>query len=476
MNEQKQAALSAIDAKKDLIAQVADAVWDYAELSMQEVKSAALFVKVLKEEGFQVEEGICSIPTAFSASYGSGKPVIGFLAEYDALSGLSQAAGSTEYHELVKGGSGHGCGHNLLGAGAMAAAIGMKHYLEQTGCPGTVILYGCPGEEGVASKAYMAREGLWYSLDAALTWHAGDCNEVATGSTNSCIQMLYTFHGLASQASTAPERGRSALDAVELMNVGVQFLREHMPRDARVHYSILDAGGASPNVVQHQASVLYMIRSNFVKDCMALHQRVDKIAQGAALMTDTTIERRFVDGLSDTICNHVLEKLLYDNFAQLGVPECTPQEHEFMEKLSATYAGSDVPSGVGAHNDPAFAEQVKTLQTSHFNDFLMPLYQGPAFNAGSTDVGDVSYQCPTAQIHLAVWPNNVPCHSWQVVSCNKTPLAHKATVHAGKVLCAAAIDLLTQPELLAAAKAEFQQRTVAGYNCPIPDDAVPAVL
>ena len=467
MNEAKKAALAAIDEKKDLIAQVADAVWDYAELSMQEVKSAALFVKVLKAEGFQVEEGICNIPTAFSASYGSGKPVIGFLAEYDALSGLSQAAGSTEYHELVKGGSGHGCGHNLLGAGAMAAAIGMKHYLEQT---------GCPGEEGVASKAYMAREGLWYGLDAALTWHAGDCNEVATGSTNSCIQMLYTFHGLASQASTAPERGRSALDAVELMNVGVQFLREHMPHDARVHYSILDAGGASPNVVQHQASVLYMIRSNFVKDCMALHQRVDKIAQGAALMTDTTIERRFVDGLSDTVCNHALEKLLYDNFAQLGVPECTPQEHEFMEKLSATYDGSDVPGGVGAHSDLAFAEQVKALQTSHFNDFLMPLYQGPAFNAGSTDVGDVSYQCPTAQIHLAVWPNNVPCHSWQVVSCNKTPLAHKATVHAGKVLCAAAIDLLTQPELLAKAKAEFQKRTAGGYICPIPPDAVAAVL
>ena len=443
MNEAKKAALAAIDEKKDLIAHVADEVWDYAELSMQEVKSAALFVKVLKEEGFQVEEGICNIPTAFSASYGSGKPVIGFLAEYDALSGLSQAAGSTEYHELVKGGSGHGCGHNLLGAGAMAAAIGMKHYLEQTGCPGTVILYGCPGEEGVASKAYMAREGLWYGLDAALTWHAGDCNEVATGSTNSCIQMLYTFHGLASQASTAPERGRSALDAVELMNVGVQFLREHMPHDARVHYSILDAGGASPNVVQHQASVLYMIRSNFVKDCMALHQRVDKIAQGAALMTDTTIERRFVDGLSDTVCNH---------------------------------DGSDVPGGVGAHSDPAFAEQVKALQTSHFNDFLMPLYQGPAFNAGSTDVGDVSYQCPTAQIHLAVWPNNVPCHSWQVVSCNKTPLAHKATVHAGKVLCAAAIDLLTQPELLAQAKAEFQKRTAGGYTCPIPPDAVAAVL
>ena len=476
MNTEKQAALAAIDEKKELVAQVADAIWDYAELSMQEVKSAALFVKVLKDEGFQVEEGICGIPTAFSASFGSGKPVIGLLAEYDALSGLSQEAGSTVYHELVRGGSGHGCGHNLLGAGAMAAAIGLKHYLTQTGKSGTVLLYGCPGEEGVAATAEMAREGLWYGLDAALTWHPGDSSEVTTGSTNSCIQMIYTFHGLASQASTAPERGRSALDAVELMNVGVQFLREHMPRDARVHYSILDAGGVSPNVVQHQASVLYMIRSNFVKDCMALHQRVDKIAQGAALMTDTTIERRFVDGLSDTVCNHALEQVLYDNFSQLGVPPCTAEEHAFMEALSATYQGRDIPGGVGAENDPAFAEKVKAMQTSHFNDFLMPLYQGPAFNAGSTDVGDVSYQCPTAQIHVALWPNHVPCHSWQVVSCNKTPMAHKATVHAGKVLCAAAIDLLEQPALLEAAKAEFRQRTAGGYTCPIPPAAVPAPL
>ncbi len=476
MNTEKQAALAAIEEKETLVAQVADAVWDYAELSMQEVKSAALFCDVLEKEGFAVEKGICHIPTAFSASFGQGKPVIGILAEYDGLSGLSQEAGSTEYHELVKGGSGHGCGHNLLGAGALAAALGVKHYLETTGKPGTVILYGCPGEEGVASKAYMAREGLWYGLDAALTWHPGDCNEVATGSSNSCIQMVYTFHGLASQAATAPERGRSALDAVELMNVGVQFLREHVPQDARIHYSILDAGGVSPNVVQHQASVLYMMRSNFAKDCMALHQRVDNIAKGAALMTDTTIERHFVDGLSDTVCNHVLEKVLYDNYAALGVPECTPEEHEFMEKLSGTYTGSDVPSGVGAASDPAFAQQVKAMQKSHFNDFLMPLYQGPAFNAGSTDVGDVSYQCPTAQIHVAVWPNNVPCHSWQVVSCNKTPLAHKATLHAGKVMCAAAIDLLEQPELLVQAKAEFQQRTAGGYTCPIPADAVAAPL
>ena len=474
-----------IETIQNLVAQKADTavalakeIWGYAELSYEENKSAGALIAALKKEGFSIEEGIAGIPTAFTATFrsGTGKPVVGLLAEYDALSGLSQKAGCPVQEPVREGGAGHGCGHNLLGAGAMAAAIGLKHYLTQTGKSGTVILYGCPGEEGVASKAYMAREGLWYGLDAALTWHPGDSSEVTTGSTNSCIQMIYTFHGLASQASTAPERGRSALDAVELMNVGVQFLREHMPRDARVHYSILDAGGVSPNVVQHQASVLYMIRSNFVKDCMALHQRVDKIAQGAALMTDTTIERRFVDGLSDTVCNHALEKVLYDNFSQLGVPACTAEEHAFMEALSATYEGRDVPGGVGAENDPAFAEKVKAMQTGHFNDFLMPLYQGPAFNAGSTDVGDVSYQCPTAQIHVAVWPNHVPCHSWQVVSCNKTPMAHKATVHAGKVLCAAAIDLLEQPALLEAAKAEFRQRTAAGYNCPIPADAVPAPL
>ena len=467
-----------VSAKADTTVALAKEIWGYAELSYEETKSAAALIAALKQEGFTIEEGIADIPTAFTATFtaGSGKPVVGFLAEYDALSGLSQKAGCPVQEPVREGGAGHGCGHNLLGAGAMAAAIGLKHYLTETGKSGTVILYGCPGEEGVASKAYMARDGLWYNLDAALTWHAGDCNEVTTGSTNSCIQMLYTFHGLASQASTAPERGRSALDAVELMNVGVQFLREHMPRDARIHYSILDAGGASPNVVQHQASVLYMIRSNFVKDCITLHQRVDKIAQGAALMTDTTIERRFVDGLSDTVCNHALEKVLYDNFAELGVPACTPEEHSFMEKLSATYAGSDIPSGVGAENDPVFAEKVQALRTGHFNDFLVPLYQGPAFNAGSTDVGDVSYQCPTAQIHMAVWPNHVPCHSWQVVSCNKTPLAHRATVHAGKVLCAAAIDLIQQPELLEQAKAEFRKRTAGGYTCPIPADAVPAPL
>ena len=467
-----------VSAKADTTVALAREIWGYAELSYEESKSAAALIAALKQEGFTIEEGIADIPTAFTATYqcGSGKPVVGFLAEYDALSGLSQKADCPVQEPVREGGAGHGCGHNLLGAGCYAAAVALKDYLIKEKKDGTVIFFGCPAEEGAGSKQFIARAGYFDNVDFAYTWHPETVNEVSSRGSVAIMGANFTFDGVAAHAGGEPHLGRSALDAVELMNVGVQFLREHMPRDARIHYSILDAGGASPNVVQHQASVLYMIRSNFVKDCITLHQRVDKIAQGAALMTDTTIERRFVDGLSDTVCNHALEKVLYDNFAELGVPACTPEEHAFMEKLSATYAGSDIPSGVGAENDPAFAEKVQALRTGHFNDFLVPLYQGPAFNAGSTDVGDVSYQCPTAQIHMAVWPNHVPCHSWQVVSCNKTPLAHRATVHAGKVLCAAAIDLIEQPELLEQAKAEFRKRTAGGYTCPIPADAVPAPL
>lgn len=478
MVQEKKTAIEAIDAKAGLICDVADQIWEYAELSLQEVKSAKLYCDVLEQEGFQVERGICNIETAFSASFGSGRPLIGILAEYDALSGLSQEAGSLVRKERVPGGSGHGCGHNLLGAGAFAAALGIKAYLESSGQSGTVILYGCPGEEGGASKAFMARDGVWKTLDAALTWHPEDVNEVETGSSNSCIQVQYKFTGVASHASGAPEKGRSALDAVELMNIGVQFLREHMSDKARVHYAITDAGGCSPNVVQPRASVLYMVRSNHVSEAVELQARVDRIAEGAALMTDTAYERKFIDGLADTISNHTLEQVLYDNFLELGVPSYTEEEHAFADALAQTYPGNDAVPGVAAENDPELKEQVEELRarSGHaMNEFLAPLYKGDAFKAGSTDVGDVSWLTPTAQIHVASWPNGCPGHSWQSVSCDRTEIGHKAAVHAGKVLAAAAVDLLMKPELLAAARAEFEKRTVAGYTCPIPADAVPVI-
>ncbi len=478
MNTDKQAALAAVDAKAALVTEVADCVWDYAELSLQEVRSAEKYCGVLEAEGFAVERGICGIPTAFSASYGSGRPVIGLLAEYDALSGLSQEGGALERKERVPGGCGHGCGHNLLGAGAFAAALGVKDWLARTGAPGTVVLYGCPGEEGGAAKAFMAREELWRGLDAALTWHPDDVNEVVTGSSNSCIQTQYHFTGVAAHAAGDPDRGRSALDAVELMNIGVQFLREHMSDKARVHYAITDAGGRSPNVVQPRASVLYMVRSNHVSEAVELQKRVDDIAAGAALMTGTTFEKQFIDGLADTVTNHALEAVLYRNFQELGVPGHTPEELAFADALAKTYPGSDGVPGIGARYDGTVLEQVRRLQSEvghTMNDFLVPLYQGEAFQPGSTDVGDVSWQCPTGQIHVAAWPNGCPGHSWQNVSCGRTDIGHKAALHAGKVLAGAAIDLLAQPALLEEARVEFLRRTEAGYTCPIPAGAVPVV-
>ena len=475
MNGQKQAALAAIEEKKQLVAGVADQIWEYAELSLQEVQSAALYVRVLWQEGFAVEEGICGIPTAFSASFGTGRPVIGILAEYDALSGLSQQGGCPVRRELTPGGTGHGCGHHLLGAGALAAALGVKHYLQQTGRPGTVVLYGCPGEEGGAAKAFMAREKLWYGLDAALTWHPDDCNEVATGSSNACIQVQYTFHGVAAHAAGDPEKGRSALDAVSLMNLGVQFLREHMEPQARIHYAVTDTGGCSPNVVQARASVLYMVRSDRVKKALELQARVDKIAEGAALMTETSCRRKFIDGLAETIPNHALEALLYRNFSEVGVPVYTGEEQAFAAALAATYEAEGYLPGVG-RQDAGYAAAVKAMKPAGaMNDVLLPLYQGEAFSPGSTDVGDVSWQCPTAQLHVAAWPNGCPGHSWQNVSCGKTSIGHKAALCAGKVLCAAAVDLLEQPELLQAAHREHEERTADGYTCPIPPDAVPTI-
>ena len=475
MNGQKQAALAAIEEKKQLVAGVADQIWEYAELSLQEVQSAALYVRVLRQEGFAVEEGICGIPTAFSASFGTGRPVIGILAEYDALSGLSQQGGCPVRRELTPGGTGHGCGHHLLGAGALAAALGVKHYLQQTGHPGTVVLYGCPGEEGGAAKAFMAREKLWYGLDAALTWHPDDCNEVATGSSNACIQVQYTFHGVAAHAAGDPEKGRSALDAVSLMNLGVQFLREHMEPQARIHYAVTDTGGCSPNVVQARASVLYMVRSDRVKKALELQARVDKIAEGAALMTETSCRRKFIDGLAETIPNHALEALLYRNFSEVGVPVYTGEEQAFAAALAATYEAEGYLPGVG-RQDAGYAAAVKAMKPAGaMNDVLLPLYQGEAFSPGSTDVGDVSWQCPTAQLHVAAWPNGCPGHSWQNVSCGKTSIGHKAALCAGKVLCAAAVDLLEQPELLQAARREYEERTADGYTWPIPPEAVPTV-
>ena len=478
MSELKNLALGSVDEKSALFESVADKIWDNPELSLKEFGAAKLYCDTLRAEGFEVEENICGIKTAFTGKFGSGKPVIGILGEFDALSGLSQTAGAEEYAPIVSGGSGHGCGHNLLGAGSLAAAVAVKKYLELSGKSGTVIYFGCPGEEGGAAKAFMARDGLWKQLDAALTWHPEDCNEVITGGSNACIQVQYTFHGVASHAAGAPELGRSALDAVELMNIGVQFLREHMTDDARIHYAILDAGGRSPNVVQSASTVLYMVRSKHVAEAVKLQARVDKIADGAALMTETSYTRKFIDGTADCLPNRTLETLMHENFAALGVPQYTPEELDFAKKLAATYPSNQAIPGTGSRMQADYARKIRALQQTSghaMNDFLLPYFTGEAFRAGSTDVGDVSWLCPTAQCSVASIPNGCPGHSWQIVSCGTTSIAHKAALHAGRVIACTAIDLFTQPERLAQAKAEFDQAAEGGYVCPIPPDAVPVV-
>ncbi|MBQ9535621.1 MAG: amidohydrolase [Clostridia bacterium] len=468
-----------IEAKQDVFNDVNDKIWEFAELSLMEYKSMELYVKVLKEQGFAVETNIAGVPTAFTGTYGSGKPVIGILAEYDALSGLSQEAGVAERKELVPGGSGHGCGHNALGAGSLAAAIGIKAYLEARGeGSGTVIFYGCPGEEGGAGKAFMAREGVFYALDAALTWHPGDANIVSSGTCNSSIQVEYKFTGVASHAAGSPEHGRSALDAVELMNIGVQFLREHMPDSARVHYAITDAGGNSPNVVQPTAQVLYMVRSKKVKEALALLQRVDNISKGAALMTDTQITRRFIDGTANTVPNKTLEELLQKNLEQAELPVYTAEEKAFADKLKTTYETHHLP-GHAEEKTPEIMEYVKAQSNNgakSLNDFVIPYMYSEKQGMGSTDVGDVSWQTPTAQLGTVVFASGTPGHSWQNVAIGKTSIAHKGILLAGKVLAAAAIDLYENPEIIKAAKAEHAKATEEGYTCPIEKDAVPTAV
>ncbi len=475
----KKQALDFIDQKKAEVIDVNDKIWEYAELSLMEYKSMDLYCEVLEKNGFKVEKGLSGVPTAFSGTYGSGKPVIGILAEYDALSGLSQVGGMTEKKELVAAGTGHGCGHNMLGAGSLAAAFAVKKFLEDSKVSGTVIFYGCPGEEGGAGKAFMAREGLWKQLDAALTWHPANTNEVTSGSSNSSIQIEYRYKGIASHAAGVPELGRSALDAVELLNIGVQFLREHIPDNARIHYAIIDGGGVSPNVVQPTASVLYMIRENTVHKNLELVKRVDKIAEAAAMMTDTKMERIFIDGTADTIPNYTLEKVMYKNFLEVGVPTYTAEELAFAKELKKTY--DYIPNklpGSACAKHPEIAEFVKKASengTKVINDFIIPQCDSDHQSMGSTDVADVSWQTPTAQIRAATYPANAPGHSWQNVSCGNMSIGHKGLLTAGKVIAGSAIDLYLDPSIISEAKKEFEEKTEIGYLCPIPDGVPPTI-
>ena len=466
-----------IDDNSQMLQDLSDKIWEYSELSMMEHKSTAAYLKILKEQGFTVEENLCGMATAFSGSFGSGSPRIGILGEYDALSGLSQVAGATEYKPVVEGGCGQGCGHNLLGTASLGAAIAIKEAIAAGTLKGTVIFYGCPGEEGCAGKTFMARDGQFRDLDAALTWHPSDVNEVCTGSNAASIQVEYCFTGTAAHAASDPHLGRSALDAAELMNVGVQFLREHMEAKCAVHYSFADAGGLSPNVVQPTAKLIYMVRGETVRKAKQLLKRVNNIARGAALMTDTEMEWRQIDGTSSTVSNEVLEQLLYKNMTEAPLPQYTVDEITFAAGLRTTYQVADLPGSRTAEDRRIRAVVAeKTHQgRSALNNFVIPYYPSCHVYAGSSDVGDVSWLTPTAQFDAVTWPSGCPGHSWQTVSTGRTTLAHKGMLYAAKALAGAVADLMEDAELVAKARAEFREFTAEGYDCPISKDIVPTI-
>ncbi|MEA5039961.1 MAG: amidohydrolase [Clostridiaceae bacterium] len=468
-----------IEQNQHIFTDLSDQIWALAELSLLEYQSMDAYVKVLKKLDFAVETGVAGVKTAFTGTYGSGKPIIGILGEYDALSGLSQESGIAKRQELQKGGCGHGCGHNLLGAGALAAAAAVKKYLEEKGPgSGTVIFYGCPGEEGGAGKAFMAQKGLFYGLDAALTWHPGDVNEVNTGSCLSSLQVEYTFEGLAAHAAGCPHLGRSALDAVELMNIGVQFLREHMPKSDSIHYAITDAGGDSPNVVQPMARVLYMVRSDKVKKAQALLARVENIAKGAAQMTETKLSRRFIDGTADIVPNKAMEQAIYRNLTSAPLPAYTQAEWDFAKDVFSTYTPDELP-GFAPKFDEEIEDYVKKVSENGMrplNDFIVPFFHSKQVMPGSTDVGDVSWQTPTAQLNCVTIASGTPGHSWQTVAQGKSSVAHKGMLLAAKVLAATAADLFEQPWLLESAKTEWKEKAASGYVCPVEEGVIPTAV
>lgn len=460
-----------LDKKADELYKLSDSIWDEAELAFEEYKSSKIIIEALKNNGFEVENGLAGIETAFSGKYGEGKPVIAFLGEYDALTNLSQEAGCTYKKPVVEGGCGHGCGHNLLGAGNLAAAIGVKEYLEKTGKPGTVIYFGCPGEEGGSGKAFMAREGVFDNVDIALSWHPGDVNSVSSGSSLANIQAIYHFKGVSAHAACNPEKGRSALDAVELMDVGVNYLREHIISEARVHYAITNSGGPFPGVVQPEAEVVYLIRAPKISQVQEIYERINKIASGAALMTETTVNIDFVKACSEVIPNKVLEKVLYSNMKEVPSVKYSSEEMEFADAIHDTTNDDDeylIKSAQGLPED--LMEEVLKNKGKSIYDFVFPLVHSEESYSASTDVGDVSHVCPTAQIGAASWAAGTSAHSWQATAQGKGGIAHKSILYVGKVLAGAAVDLIESPEVIVNAKEEHRKRVGNKFISPIPKE------
>lgn len=448
---------------------LSDRVWGMPEICYTEYRSVAEHTAMLKQQGFRVTENVADIPTAVMGEAGEGGPIIAFLGEYDALPGLSQASGVARHSPLPGNGHGHGCGHNLLGSAAMLAATALKEWLEETGTPGRVRYYGCPAEEGGAAKSFMARAGAFDGVDVAITWHPSAHNEVAKPQSLANTRMDFFFTGRSSHAAASPHLGRSALDAVELMNVGVQFLREHVPQDSRIHYAMLDSGGIAPNVVQAKAAVRYAIRARDVHAMFELNERVKRVAQGAALMTDTKVEISIMSAVSNLLGNRPLEEAMQRNLETLGPVPFDAADFAFAAEIQSTLSPEEIDSG---YRRAGF----KPADPKPLSDYIIPLDTYGEMMIGSTDVGDVSWVMPTVQAHVPTMAMGTPGHSWQLTAQGKMPAAHKGLAHVAKVMAATAIDVLTDKVLLALVKkAHYEQVSERPYHCPIPAEVKPPI-
>ena len=429
-----QGPISRVNPHTQTLTTVADQLWEWAELGYLETQSSALLQNTLADAGFEIDSGIGGIPTAFTATFGRGEPVIGIMGEFDALPGISQAA--VPYAETLEGKpSGHACGHNLFGAGSLGAALAGRDWLQDTGKPGTVRFYGTPAEEGGSGKVYLVRAGVFDDVDVALHWHPRDNNSASPSSTLANKSAKFRFSGVSSHAAAGPERGRSALDAIEAMNFMVNLLREHVPEETRIHYVITE-GGIAPNVVPNFAESFYYVRHPNAAVLATLWDRVIAAAEAAAVGTGTTLEYEVIHGNHSVLPNEVLARVAYDHLVALGGPRYDETDQAFAAEIAKTLPSGRYEPGSERVIEPFAIKQSK----------------------GSTDVGDVSWNVPTVGLGTATFVPGTGLHSWQAVATGGTPLAHKGTLLAAEVLAATAIDLLSQPDLVAAATAEFNDR------------------
>ncbi len=436
----QQTALAEIALRESSLKEINRKIWEFAEVGLDERRSSALLVEQLRAAGFEVQTGLANMPTAFVATYGSGRPIIGILAEFDALPNLSQKA-APDQEPVEVGKPGHGCGHCGLGTGSLGAALAVKVALQKHKIAGTLRLYGTPAEETTIGKVYMLLDGSFRDLDVCLHWHPASKNEVWNGGSKALVSVKFTFQGVAAHASGSPDQGRSALDAVELMNVGANYMREHLKEDARVHYVVTDGGGA-PNVVPAAATVWYYVRSDDHKDAEATFGWLNDIARGAALMTRTKLSVAIDTDCHELLPNTPLAELIHRNLSRLPPPKFTAEEHAFARRLQ----------------EPLVQQFNKTF-ASAIDESVHPLPQIPESTKGSTDVGDISWFIPTAGFRTACFATGSPGHSWQNVAAIGSSIGEKGVIYASQVMAASALDLFEQPDQLAAAKADWLLRT-----------------